>query len=137
MKSLGVSVGQVASAVRGANAEVGGRVIELAQHEYAVRGRGHIQSKGDIEQAIVTTDQRGTPNRIRDVATVSVGGNIRRGVADLDGQGEVVGAIVVMRSGENALNVIERVKAKLAELRPSLPAGVEVIPVYDRSQLIR
>jgi copper/silver efflux system protein len=136
MKSLGVTVGQVGSAVRGANAEVGGRVIELAQHEYAVRGRGYIQNKGDIEQAVVTTDQQGTPVRVRDVASVSIGGNIRRGVVDLDGQGEVVGGIVVMRSGENALEVIERVKAKLAELQPSLPAGVEVVAVYDRSRLI-
>jgi Cu(I)/Ag(I) efflux system membrane protein CusA/SilA len=137
MKSLGVSVGEVAAAVRGANAEVGGRVIELAQHEYAVRGRGYIQNKEDIERAVVTTDQQGTPIRIRDVANVSVGGNIRRGVVDLDGDGEVVGGIVVMRSGENALEVIGRVKARLAELRPSLPTGVEVVPVYDRSQLIR
>jgi Cu(I)/Ag(I) efflux system membrane protein CusA/SilA len=137
MKSLGVSIGQIGAAVRGANAEVGGRVIELAQHEYAVRGRGYIQSKGDIEQAVVSTDQQGTPIRIRDLATVSIGGNIRRGIVDLDGQGEVVGGIVVMRSGENALNVIDRVKARLTELRPSLPAGVTIVPVYDRSQLIR
>ncbi|HEU5074610.1 MAG TPA: CusA/CzcA family heavy metal efflux RND transporter, partial [Polyangiaceae bacterium] len=137
MKGLGVSIGQVAAAVRGSNAEVGGRVIELAQHEYAVRGRGYIRHKGDIEQAVVSTDQQGTPIRIRDLATVSIGGNIRRGVVELDGQGEVVGGIVVMRSGENALNVIDRVKSKLAELRPSLPAGVETVPVYDRSQLIR
>jgi Cu(I)/Ag(I) efflux system membrane protein CusA/SilA len=137
MKGLGVSVGQVAAAVRGANAEVGGRVIELAQHEYFVRGRGYIQNKGDIEQAVVTTDQQGTPIRIRDVATVSIGGNIRRGVVDLDGQGEVVGGIVVMRSGENALNVIERIKARISEIEPSLPAGVTIVPVYDRSQLIR
>ena len=137
MKSLGVSVGQVAAAVRGTNAEVGGRVIELAQHEYAVRGRGYIQNKGDIEQAVVTTDQQGTPIRIRDVASVSIGGNIRRGLVEIDGQGEVVGGIVVMRSGENALNVIDRVKTKLADVKTSLPAGVEVVPVYDRSQLIR
>jgi copper/silver efflux system protein len=137
MKSLSVSVGQIASAVRGANSEVGGRVIELAQHEYAVRGRGYITGKSDIEQAVVTTNQQGTPIRIRDLASVSVGGNIRRGVVDLDGQGEVVGGVVVMRSGENALHVIDRVKAKIAELRPSLPAGVRLVPVYDRSQLIR
>jgi copper/silver efflux system protein len=137
MKALGISVGQVAAAVRGANAEVGGRVIELAQHEYAVRGRGYIQSKSDIEQAVVSTDQQGTPLRISDVATVSIGGSIRRGVVDLDGTGEVVGGIIVMRSGENALDVIDRVKAKLGELRPSLPPGVEIVPVYDRSQLIR
>jgi Cu(I)/Ag(I) efflux system membrane protein CusA/SilA len=136
MKAYGLSVGQIAAAVRGSNAEVGGRVIELAQHEYALRGRGYIQNKRDIELAVVSTNQQGTPIRIGDVATVSIGGNIRRGVAELDGTGEVVGGIIVMRYGENALNVIERVKAKLAELRPSLPEGVEIVPVYDRSQLI-
>jgi len=137
MKAFGLSVGQVAGAVRGANAEVGGRVVELAQHEYAVRGRGYIKDKSDIEKAVIATDQQGTPVRIGDVATVSIGGNIRRGVVDLDGQGEVVGGVVVMRSGENALQVIGRVKAKLTELQESLPAGVKVVPVYDRSQLIK
>jgi Cu(I)/Ag(I) efflux system membrane protein CusA/SilA len=136
MKAYGLSVGQIAGAIRGANAEVGGRVIELAQHEYALRGRGYIRDKHDIEVAVVSTNQRGTPIRIGDVATVSIGGNIRRGVAELDGTGEVVGGIIVMRYGENALDVIERVKAKVAELTASLPAGVELIPVYDRSQLI-
>ena len=136
MKAFNLSVGQIASAVRGANAEVGGRVIELAQHEYALRGRGYIKDKADIEQAVLATNQQGTPIRIGDVATVSLGGNIRRGVVDLDGQGEVVGGVVVMRSGENALNVIKRVKAKLAEVEASLPEGVKVVPVYDRSQLI-
>ena len=136
MKAFNLSVGQIAAAVRGANAEVGGRVIELAQHEYALRGRGYIRHKSDIEQAVLTTNQRGTPVRIGDVATVSIGGNIRRGVVDLDGQGEVVGGVVVMRSGENALNVIRRVKSKLAEVEASLPEGVKVVPVYDRSQLI-
>ena len=137
MKAFNLSVGQIAGAVRGSNAEVGGRVIELAQHEYAVRGRGYVKNKSDIEQAVVTTNQQGTPVRIGDVATVSIGGNIRRGVVDLDGEGEVVGAVVVMRSGENALNVIKRVKAKLAEIETSLPAGVKIVPVYDRSQLIQ
>jgi Cu(I)/Ag(I) efflux system membrane protein CusA/SilA len=136
MKAYNLSVGQIATAVRGANAEVGGRVIELAQHEYAVRGRGYVKDKSDLEQAVVATNQRGTPLRIGDVATVSIGGNIRRGVVDLDGEGEVVGAVVVMRSGENALNVVKRVKATLAEIQHSLPAGVKIVPVYDRSQLI-
>jgi Cu(I)/Ag(I) efflux system membrane protein CusA/SilA len=136
MKAYGLSVGQIAAAVRGSNAEVGGRVIELAQHEYALRGRGYVKDKRDIELAVVATNQQGTPIRIGDVASVSIGGNIRRGIAELDGTGEVVGGIIVMRYGDNALNVIERVKAKLAELRPSLPDGVELIPVYDRSQLI-
>jgi copper/silver efflux system protein len=136
MKGFGLSVGQVAAAVRGANAEVGGRVVEIAQHEYAVRGRGYVANKRDLELAVVSTDRQGTPVRIGDVANVSVGGNIRRGVVELNGQGEVVGGIIVMRSGENALNVIERVKQKLAEVKPSLPEGVEVVPVYDRSGLI-
>jgi copper/silver efflux system protein len=137
MKARNVSVSQVAAAVRGANTEVGGRVIEMAQHEYALRGRGYVTGVEDLELAVVTTDARGTPIRIRDVADVTIGGNIRRGLVDLDGRGEVVGGIVVMRSGENALDVIERVKARLAELRGSLPPGVEIVPVYDRSQLIR
>jgi Cu(I)/Ag(I) efflux system membrane protein CusA/SilA len=136
MKARNVSVAQVAAAVRGANAEVGGRVLEMAQHEYALRGRGYIKGKEDIELAVVATDARGTPVRIRDVADVTIGGNIRRGIVDLDGRGEVVGGIVVMRYGENALNVIERVKQKLDEVKSSLPEGVKVVPVYDRSQLI-
>jgi Cu(I)/Ag(I) efflux system membrane protein CusA/SilA len=136
MKAFGTSVGQIAAAVRGANDEVGGRVMEMTLHEYAVRGRGYIESKRDIEQAVVTTDAQGTPVRIGDVANVSLGPNIRRGVADLDGKGEVVGGIVVMRTGENARNVIDRVKAKLEEVRASLPAGVRVVPTYDRSWLI-
>ncbi|HVE82591.1 MAG TPA: CusA/CzcA family heavy metal efflux RND transporter, partial [Myxococcales bacterium] len=137
MKARNVSVGQVAAAVRGANAEVGGRVIEMSQHEYALRGRGYVTGKGDLEVAVVATDARGTPIRIRDVADVTVGGNIRRGLVDLDGRGEVVGGVVVMRSGENALDVIRRVKAKLEEVKSSLPAGVRVVTVYDRSQLIK
>ena len=136
MKARNVSVGEVAAAVRGANDEVGGRVIEMAQHEYALRGRGYVTSKQDIDLAVVATDARGTPIRIRDVADVTTGGNIRRGLVEMDGKGEVVGGIVVMRSGENALNVIRRVKAKLAEVQSSLPKGVKVVPVYDHSQLI-
>ena len=136
-KARNVSVGQIAAAVRGANAEVGGRVIEMAQHEYALRGRGYVTNVEDLQLAVVATDARGTPVRIRDVADVTIGGNIRRGLAELDGRGEVVGGIVVMRSGENALNVIDGVKAKLEEVAGSLPPGVKIVPVYDRSQLIR
>lgn len=137
MKAFGVSVGQIAAAVRGANGEVGGRVLEMSQHEYVVRGRGYVETKRDLELAVVTTDARGTPIRVGDVADVTIGGNVRRGVVDLDGRGEVVGGIVVMRSGENALAVIERVKQKLDEVRASLPEGVQIVPVYDRSQLIK
>ncbi|WP_437656577.1 efflux RND transporter permease subunit [Sorangium sp. So ce1182] len=136
MKARGVSVGQVAAAVRGANTEVGGRVIEMAQHEYVLRGRGYVRGREDLEDAVVATDARGTPIRVRDVADVTVGGNLRRGVAELDGRGEVVGGIVVMRHGENALDVIDRVKRKIEEVKGSLPPGVKVVPVYDRSELI-
>jgi copper/silver efflux system protein len=136
LKAHGITIGQVASAIRGSNDEVGGRVIEMAQHEYAVRGRGYVQDKKAIELAVVAVRADGTPIRIMDVANVVVGGNIRRGVVDLDGRGEVVGGIVVMRYGENALEVIKRVKARLHEIEGSLPPGVKVVPVYDRSQLI-
>ncbi|HEY5922599.1 MAG TPA: CusA/CzcA family heavy metal efflux RND transporter [Kofleriaceae bacterium] len=136
-KARNVSVSQIAAAVRGANAEVGGRVIEMAQHEYALRGRGYVTSVEDLELAVIATDARGTPIRIRDVADVTIGGNIRRGLVELDGRGEVVGGIVVMRSGENALNVIDRVKAKLEQVQASMPPGVKVVPVYDRSHLIK
>ena len=137
MKAFGISVGQIATAIRGANDEVGGRVLEMAQHEFAVRGRGYIHDKSDIERAVVATKTDGTPIRVGDVATVTIGGNIRRGLVDLDGRGEVVGGIVVMRSGENALDVIGRVKEKIAEITPSLPEGVKIVPVYDRSTLIK
>ncbi|MBI2394872.1 MAG: efflux RND transporter permease subunit [Deltaproteobacteria bacterium] len=137
MKGYGISVGQIAAAIRGSNDEVGGRVVEMAQHEYAVRGRGYVQDKGALELAVITTKADGTPIRIQDVAEVVVGGNIRRGVVDLDGRGEAVGGIVVMRYGENALEVINRVKAKIHEVQGALPPGVKLVPVYDRSQLIK
>jgi Cu(I)/Ag(I) efflux system membrane protein CusA/SilA len=136
LKVLGLSVGQVIAAIRSANDEVGGRVIEMAAHEYAVRGRGYIQGKADLERAVVATRPDGVPVRVSDVGHVDVGGNIRRGLADLDGRGEAVGGIVVMRTGENALEVIDRVKARLKDIQPSLPEGVKVVPVYDRSGLI-
>ena len=136
LKAYGISVGQISAAVRGSNDEVGGRVLEMAEHEYAVRGRGYIQNKEEIALAVITTDAQGTPVRIGDVATVTIGPNIRRGIADLDGRGDVVGGIVVMRYGENARDVIARVKAKLAEVKSSLPEGAQVVPTYDRSWLI-
>src|SRR5438067_13920050 len=101
-----------------------------------VRGRGYLKSLEDIEDVSLGADPRGTPVRVRDVAQVRVGPDIRRGVAELDGKGEVVGGIIVMRFGENALGVIERVKAKLRDVQGSLPAGVKIVPTYDRSWLI-
>ncbi|MFQ5716957.1 MAG: efflux RND transporter permease subunit, partial [Nitrospinales bacterium] len=117
--------------------DVGARVLELSGREYMVRGRGYIRSIEDIRSIPVGTDKRGTPVFIRDVAHVALGPEMRRGLAELDGKGETVGGIVVMRFGENALEVIGRVKEKLAEIRDSLPPGVEIIVTYDRSDLIR
>ena len=114
---------------------MGGRLVEFAGREYMVRGRGYVKSLADIEDLVLKVEG-GTPVTIKDVATVALGPEMRRGIADFDGQGDVVGGIVVMRHNENALNVINRVKAKLEELKPSLPKGVEVVTTYDRSILI-
>jgi Cu(I)/Ag(I) efflux system membrane protein CusA/SilA len=128
---------QVIEAVRKGNNEVGGRLLELAGTEYMVRGRGYVKSIDDIEKIVVAVDSAsGTPVLVKHVAKVTLGPDIRRGVADLDGLGDTVGGIVVMRHGENALGVIERVKAELEELRPTLPDGVEIVTTYDRSALI-
>jgi copper/silver efflux system protein len=125
----------VVEAVRKGNSDVGGRLLELGGREYMVRGRGYVKSIGDIEKLVLKTEQ-GTPIRIQDVASVALGPEMRRGITDYNGEGDVVGGIVVMRQGENALHVIEGVQAKLAELKPSLPPGVEVVTTYDRSDLI-
>jgi Cu(I)/Ag(I) efflux system membrane protein CusA/SilA len=125
----------VIDAVRKGNADVGGRLVELGGREYMVRGRGYVRSIADIEELALTAEA-GTPVRVKDVASVTLGPEMRRGIADLDGEGDVVGGIVIMRQGENALAVIERVKARLAELAPSMPPGVEVVTTYDRSDLI-
>jgi Cu(I)/Ag(I) efflux system membrane protein CusA/SilA len=132
-----VPLPDVVSAIRKSNDEVGGRLLEFAGAEYMVRGRGYIGSREDIENVVVAGDHvQGTPVLVKHVANVTVGPDMRRGVADLDGLGDTVGGIIVMRHGENALGVIERVKTKLAELQPSLPEGVEVVTTYDRSDLI-
>jgi Cu(I)/Ag(I) efflux system membrane protein CusA/SilA len=125
----------VITAVRRGNNDVGGRLVELSGREYMVRGRGYVKSISDLEKLVLKAEG-GTPIQVKDVATVSLGPEIRRGVADFDGEGDVVGGIVVMRQGENALRVIDRVKAKLEELRSSLPEGVQVVTTYDRSGLI-
>jgi len=125
----------VIEAVRKGNNDVGGRLVELSGREYMVRGRGYVKGIGDLEKLVLKSES-GTPVEVKDVATVALGPEMRRGVADYNGEGDVVGGIVVMRQGENALNVIDRVKAKLVELKPSLPEGVEVVTTYDRSDLI-
>jgi Cu(I)/Ag(I) efflux system membrane protein CusA/SilA len=132
----GIALGEVVSKIRASNNDVGGRIFEVGSTEYYVRGRGYIKGVADIEDIPLKVDN-GTPVYVRNVGSVHLGPDLRRGVAELDGKGEVVGGIVVMRYGENALDVIDGVKSKLREIEPSLPAGVRVVPTYDRSELIR
>ena len=132
----GKSVRDVVQAIRASNNDVEGRLLELAGREYMVRGRGYLTSLDDIRRVSLGADARGTPIRVGDVASVQLGPDIRRGVAELDGKGEVVGGIVVMRFGENALRVIARVKDRLTEIQGALPDGVRIVPTYDRSGLI-
>jgi Cu(I)/Ag(I) efflux system membrane protein CusA/SilA len=131
-----IPLADVITAIRRSNNDVGGRVVEFAATEYFVRGRGYIKSVEDIEMIPLRTSAQGTPVYIRDVANVQLGPDMRRGLAELDGKGETVGGIVVMRYGGNALKVIEGVKQKLEEIKPSLPKGVEIVTTYDRSELI-
>ncbi len=127
---------KVIEAIRQGNNDVGGRVVEFSGAEYMVRGRGYARSIADFENIVVGDNGKGTPVLVRDVARVALGPDIRRGIVDLDGAGDTVGGIVIMRYGENALNVIDRVKEKIDSIRPSLPPGVELVPTYDRSELI-
>ena len=127
----------VVKAVRESNQEAGGGLLELSGTEYMVRGLGYVHNLEDLQEIAVGRDKQGTPILLRDVGHAQLGPALRRNVTDLNGQGEVVGGIVTMRYGENAMNVIEKVKQKLAELKPSLPKGVEIMPVYDRSGLIQ
>ena len=131
---FGLTVTDITRSVRDANAEVGARVLELAGREYVLRGRGYVRDLADLEQSVVTVGAGGTPVRLGDVAVVRYGPEIRRGAADFNGTGEAVGGIVVMRIGSNALQVIEAVQREIATLR--LPDGVQLIPTYDRSELI-
>jgi Cu(I)/Ag(I) efflux system membrane protein CusA/SilA len=136
LAAFGMSVKDVVSAIRASNNDVEGRLLEFAGREYMVRGRGYLKSIADIEQVSLGATPQGTPVRVRDVADVQLGPDLRRGAAELDGRGEAVGGIIVMRFGENALTVIEHVKARLRDVQASLPAGVKVVPTYDRSWLI-
>ncbi|MEP7363959.1 MAG: CusA/CzcA family heavy metal efflux RND transporter [Acidobacteriota bacterium] len=136
LQALNISIGKVADAVRGGNSDVGGRLVELSGAEYMVRGRGYVRAAADIERIVLSTNESGVPVRVGDVGTVTLGPDIRRGVADWNGTGDVVSGIVVMRQGENALAVIDRVKAKLREIEPGLPKGVKIVTAYDRSDLI-
>ncbi len=136
LQAYRVPITRVMSAIQNANADVGAMVMELSEREYMVRGLGYLKSIGDIENVVVGATASGTPVRVAELGRVTVGPAVRRGLVDLDGRGDAVGGIVIMRSGENALATIERVKSRLAELGPSLPRGVVVRPVYDRSDLI-
>ncbi len=136
LASYGIPLHQVHRAIQRSNGDVGGRLLELAESEFMIRGRGYLRSLDDLAAVAIGTDPRGTPLLLRDVARVQFGPELRRGLADLDGEGEVVAGIVVMRFGENAREVIRRVEARLEELRDVLPDGVEIVEVYDRSGLI-
>src|SRR3954469_18245369 len=134
--AYGIPISEVVNKIRMSNADVGGKTFEVGSTEFYVRGRGYIKSIEDIEDIPLKT-QKGTPVYVKNVGTVHLGPDLRRGVAELNGEGEVVGGIVVMRYGENALRVIDGVKKKLAEIKASFPEGVELVTTYDRSQLIK
>jgi len=135
LRAQGVSLATLREAVRNSNMDVGGRTVELSEFEFMVRGRGYLKSIADIEN-IVLKSERGVPLRLSDVARVELGPDERRGITELNGEGEVASGIVLQRFGANALSVIERTKARLAEIASSLPEGAEIVPVYDRSGLI-
>jgi len=136
LAALNIPLSTVVNMVRMSNADVGGRVLEVSGTEHYVRGRGYVKSPKDLEQ-VVLGSHMGTPVLLRHVGTVRLGPAQRRGLADLDGEGETVGGVVIARSGTNALDVIDAVKARIEELKPALPQGTQIIPTYDRSRLIR
>src|SRR5216110_3048827 len=134
--AYGIPISEVVNKIRMSNGDVGGKIFEVGSTEFYVRGRGYIKSVEDIEN-VPLKSQKGTPVYVKNVGTVHLGPDIRRGVAELDGEGEVVGGIIVMRYGENALHVIDGIKKKLEEIKSSLPEGVDLVTTYDRSQLIK
>lgn len=136
LQALGIPLARVIDAVRASNRDVGGRTIEMTGTEFMVRGRGYLRSPADIERIVLRTDSAGTPVLLRDVARVEIGPDERRGITELNGTGEAVGGVVLKRDGADALATIRSVKQKLAELAPSLPKGVSIQTVYDRSELI-
>lgn len=136
LQRFNLPLNQVLQAIKDSNKDVGGGLIEIAETEYMVRGLGYIRSLDDLRSIAVGIDSAGTPLRVSDVADVRLGPALRRGLVDLNGEGEVAGGIVIMRSGENALQTIEGVREKLSDLSSGLPAGVEIVPVYDRGDLI-
>ncbi len=137
IQAFGIPIKRVTEAIRGGNNETGGRLLEFGGTEYMVRGRGYARSIRDLEDIVLVASETGTPIRIKDVGKVVMGPDIRRGVSDFNGNGEVVSGIVVMRQGQNAMDVIARVKQKIHDIEPGLPTGVRIVPVYDRSELIQ
>jgi Cu(I)/Ag(I) efflux system membrane protein CusA/SilA len=135
LRAYGISLAKVGDAIRASNRDVGGRTIEMSEREYMVRGRGYLRGPGDLEQ-IALKSENGTPILLRDLARVEIGPDERRGLTELNGEGEVAAGIVLQREGGNALDVIKSVKQKITELTPALPTGVKILPVYDRSSLI-
>lgn len=136
LRGYGITIPQIVEAVRGGNTESSARMLDFGGTEYMIRGRGYAGSIRDFENIVVATPEEGSPIRVRDLGQVAEGPDLRRGVVDFNGTGEVVSGIVIMRNGENALDVIARVKARLRDIQASLPEGIRVVPVYDRSQLI-
>ncbi|MEN3296611.1 MAG: copper/silver efflux system protein [Burkholderiales bacterium] len=136
LRAFGISHAKVLDALSKANQESGGSIVEMAESEYMVRSHGYLRSLEDFRNILLSANEAGTPVMLRDVATVRLGPEMRRGIAELNGEGEVAGGVVVMRSGKNALETIKAVKAKLTALQGSLPKGVEVVSTYDRSKLI-
>lgn len=132
-----IPLSNIIQAIKDSNRDIGGSVVEIAEAEYMIRTRGYLKELSDIEKIPLKVNRQGTPVLLRDVARIQVGPEMRRGIAELDGKGEVVGGIVVMRYGENALTTIENVKKKIAALKGGLPEGVEIIETYDRSALIK
>lgn len=137
LRAYRISIGQVVDAVRAGNAETGARLLEFGETEYMVRGRGYARTLDDFRNIVLSSSESGSPVRVKDVGEVTIGPDLRRGVAELGGNGEVVSGIVLMRSGGNALDITDRVKAHIQQIEPGLPEGVKLISVYDRSELIR
>jgi Cu(I)/Ag(I) efflux system membrane protein CusA/SilA len=137
MRAYNISHARIIDAVQKANQETGGSVLELGEAEYMVRASGYLQSLDDFRKILLRTSEAGVPVRLGDVARIQIGPEMRRGIAELNGEGEVAGGVIVMRSGKNVLKTIDAVKAKLEKLKSSLPLGVEIVPTYDRSSLIK
>ena len=137
LRSYGITLAQVTNAVRDANDESSARMVDFGGTEYMIRGRGYANTLDDFANTAITATEGGTPIRIKDIGQVVEGPDLRRGLSDLDGKGEAVSGIVIMRSGENALDVVARVKNRIREIQSSLPPGVKIVPVYDRSELIQ